>query len=338
MRSQQPHIARHGHGRLRYGVNELNRWIQGLFRAEELKWARKRRATKLGDEEIVSRDKVIQVKNEYRDGYSWQTNKAVEGEYVANGEVGIVAQKGKSGWLNVLFAGRPWITFGYNKYDFSESGASLELAYALTVHKAQGSDFDNVFVVIPERCRNLSRELLYTALTRSRAQLVLLVEGSSVDRLVELRDNSDTLRRNTNLFSPGVREKADEVPYAQHLIHRTLKGHKVRSKSELYIADTLFRMGIEYQYERKFVSETGNWKALPDFTFFDPAGELIIWEHLGRLHEEKYKADWENKKKDYLSAGFVLDKTLFTTRDDEQGGLNARHIKKMVGRIKKSVG
>src|SRR5207237_1281928 len=123
----------------------------------------------------------------------WEKKKAVEDIYLANGEVGLVAQRGQSGFLNVLFAGRPWMTFGYNKYDFTESSVSLELAYALTVHKAQGSDFEKVFVVIPQRCRNLSRELLYTALTRSRAHLVLMIEGDSLGSLADLQDNSDTL-------------------------------------------------------------------------------------------------------------------------------------------------
>jgi hypothetical protein len=316
-----------------YGVNELNRWIQGVFRADELKRARDRRAIKLGDEEIVHRDKIIQVKNDTRSGYDWEDREAVEDVYLANGEVGLVAQKGKSGFLNVLFAGRPWMTFGYNKYDFSEASVSLELAYALTVHKAQGSDFERVFVVIPKQCRPLSRELVYTALTRARERLVLLVEGDSVGMLSELQEKSDTLRRNTNLFSAVVREKPDQVPYAEHLIHRTLQGHRVRSKSELVIADALYRMGIEYQYEKEYVSPSG-WKTRPDFSFVDAAGELIIWEHLGLLHEERYSADWARKSKDYLADRFLEGKTLFTTRDDEKGGLDAKEIQKVAHKVK----
>ena len=44
----------------------------------------------------------------------------------------------------------------------------FEAAYAISVHKAQGSEFDEVFVVIPERRGLLSRELVYTAMTRSK--------------------------------------------------------------------------------------------------------------------------------------------------------------------------
>jgi hypothetical protein len=52
-------------------------------------------------------------------------------------------------------------------------------------------------------------------LTRSRERLVLLMEGDDVGKFAELQEKSDTLRRNTNLFCAVVREKPDQVPYAE---------------------------------------------------------------------------------------------------------------------------
>jgi ATP-dependent exoDNAse (exonuclease V) alpha subunit len=77
----------------------------------------------------------------------------------------------------------------------------LELAYALTIHKAQGSEFGITFVVVPTPCRLLSRELLYTALTRQRKQVVLLHQGD-VRALLKLSsaEHSEMARRLTNLF------------------------------------------------------------------------------------------------------------------------------------------
>lgn len=72
---------------------------------------------------------------------------------------------------------------GYHARNFPEGQGPLELAYALTIHKAQGSEFRTVFVVLPKNCRLISRELLYTALTRSRDRLVLLIEGDSASVL-----------------------------------------------------------------------------------------------------------------------------------------------------------
>ena len=78
------------------------------------------------------------------------------------------------------------MTFGYRGSDFKEDSAPLELAYALTIHKAQGSQFGAVFVILPKTSRLLSRELLYTALTRSRERLVLLIEGNDSGISLEL--------------------------------------------------------------------------------------------------------------------------------------------------------
>ena len=65
------------------------------------------------------------------------------------------------------------------------------------------------------------------------------------------------------------------------------------------------------------------WSARFDnFSFVDPAGELILWEHLGMLHREDYRLGWEWKRQRCIDNGFVEDETLFTTRDDEKGGLD----------------
>jgi ATP-dependent exoDNAse (exonuclease V) alpha subunit len=314
-----------------HGVYEINRWVQHHFRAPELKKARDHRALKLGDEELVLRDKVIQLKNGTRPAWN---GKSQDEMYIANGEVGILTSSAK-GFLNAIFAGRPGWTFGYSaKYDFADGSGPLELAYALTVHKAQGSDFERVFVVVPRQCSNLTRELFYTALTRSRKQLVLLVEGESSARLNDFRDKSDTARRNTNLFAAAVRERADQIPYADHLIHRTEKGHLVRSKSELVVSNMLFHLGVQYEYEQALELKEGAPSIHPDFSFTDPSGDRIVWEHLGMMSREDYRSSWERRKKDYEQAGFVVGKNLFTSEDDDRGGLDSKRIKKIAEQIR----
>lgn len=71
---------------------------------------------------------------------------------------------------------------------------------AVTVHKSQGSEFALTFLVLPARA-NVSRELMYTALTRQRDRVVILHEGT----LAELREHSqpwrsETARRLTDLL------------------------------------------------------------------------------------------------------------------------------------------
>ena len=61
-----------------------------------------------------------------------------------------------------IFSVSKGLTYAQAGVDFEDN---LQLAFATTVRKAQGSDFDTVFLVLPRDARNLSRELLYTAIT-----------------------------------------------------------------------------------------------------------------------------------------------------------------------------
>jgi hypothetical protein len=306
-----------------HGVHDLNRWFQRRFRPSN------GRAPTIGDERIGRKDKVIQLRNKWRKGWSKATGQ--QKAYLANGEIGTLAET-RNGWFNVAFAGRAPLRFGYRSSSFGDDGGPLELAYALTVHKAQGSDFGIVFFVLPQT-QLLSRELLYTGLTRAKDKLVLLVEGDDASGLFQwtLPERSETARRNTNLFRPVVREDAEQTPYAEHLIHRLADGRMVRSKSELAIAIELQRLGLwtQCEYERALEGGDRRGRLRPDFTFIDAAGDPLIWEHLGMLSKRSYRQSWEWKLQWYEDNGYILGENLFTTRDDEGGGLDQTEITKV---------
>ena len=173
------------------------------------------------------------------------------------------------------------------------------------------------------------RDSLYTALTRSREQLVLLIEGDDATPLFDLTrpERSETARRNTNLFQGVLRVGGDAIPYAEHLIHRTEKGHLVRSKSELVIANMLYQMKIEYEYERVCEGTAEPGRLRPDFSFVTPDGDLIVWEHLGMLDRPDYKRGWEWKRHWYERNGYVEDKTLFTSVEHAGQGLDSAKLK-----------
>lgn len=316
-----------------HGVHNINRWVQLQFRAKELEAASTAWGISLGDESIVAKDKVIQTTNQRRKAYNW-SERATEEHYIANGEVALIAKV--KNMLKGVFAGRPNLTFDYWPNQFSDGYAPLELAYALTVHKSQGSEFKKVFVILPKNCRLLSRELVYTALTRSREQLVLLVEGDDATVLFDLTrpERSETARRNTNIFQSVVRVADDSVPFAEHLIHRTEKGHLVRSKSELVIANMLFQLGIPYDYERICDGTAAPGRLRPDFSFVTADGDLIVWEHLGMLSRPDYKRGWDWKREWYARNGFVEGRTLFTSTEDAQNGLDSARLRETADAIK----
>jgi len=176
-------------------------------------------------------------------------------------------------------------------------------------------------------------------LTRSRDQLVLLIEGADATALFDLSrpERSETARRNTNLFQGVVRMSQNETPYAEHLIHRTEKGHLVRSKSELVIANMLYQMEMEYEYERVCEGVTEPGRLRPDFSFVTPDGELIIWEHLGMLDRPDYRRGWDWKRSWYERNGFIEGETLFTSTEGTDQGLDSNELRAVALAIRKEI-
>ena len=100
----------------------------------------------------------------------------------------------------------------------------------------------------------------------------------------------------------------------------------VRSKSELVIANHLFDVGMPYIYERPLDGTTSPGRLRPDFSFVTDAGDVIVWEHLGMLDRDDYRRGWEWKEAWYGSNGYTLGNNLFTTQEDDRGGLDSRVI------------
>lgn len=307
-----------------WGTSSINRFIQQKYRDRpkpENYWEKT-----LGDQQIWKGDKIIQLKNEKRDGYYKSKEKEVQ---LSNGQIGYVVSFYK-GYGNAAFAGLEDHTVGYNSSDFNEDGGKIELAYAITIHKSQGSDFNLVFFILPKTGRLLSRELLYTGLTRAKEKLVLLVEGVSSSWIFNYSkgEASETAKRNTHLFKTDIRESRGSIPFIQNLIHKTKGGIYVRSKSEVIVANLLHDAEIPFEYERQYDTENG-WR-LPDFTFRSADDEIVILEHLGMLHKPFYREEWEQKRRFYLNNGFVEGNNLFTTTEDANGAIDSETINKTI--------
>lgn len=62
----------------------------------------------------------------------------------------------------------------------------------------------------------------------------------------------------------------------------------VRSKTELIISYKLFKAGLAYDYEKPLDGPVRKGRIFPDFCFTDSAGDLLIWEHFGRMDDPQY--------------------------------------------------
>jgi len=335
------------------GTISLNRLIQTDFRGETRKRAERqdRRYAKvaapMGAEGIIYGDKIINVGNHRRTSVFPETNN--EGKepmcYVANGEIGIVTgpfkKKGSKISLDnvrITLSSQPGFQYTYWPKDLDEDGRLLELAYVLTVHKAQGSEFDKVFVVLPYPSRMLSRELLYTALTRQNSRLIIFCQGEA-HNLLDYRHLSDAAGRLTNLFEAPDPVRVGQRLYDNKHIHRSRRGELMISKSEVIIANELASAGILYEYERRFVGKDGT-PRYPDFTIEDAdTGITWYWEHLGMLGDEEYERKWKAKLKWYRENGIALDEEgggssgiLLTST--ETAGIDYGQIKRFIDKIK----
>jgi len=316
-----------------FGTGEINRIIQDRYRAEEIANAVDHESQwpmPMGDQGIVYHDKVIQVVNRSK----WLPKNADGLHFVANGEIGIVTNvwKRKSGEqadkAYVVFSTQPNASYRYWKGEVKEC---LELAYALTVHKAQGSDFGSVIVVLPQKAQTLSRELLYTALTRFRDQVIVLAERDTaiLDRL-RSPAYSETARRSTYMFDLLIGSTAADLQLPSHyrpegLIHRAEDGTPMRSKSEIIVYEVLLGMGLTPQYElRLFAPGSESDYCLPDFTI-QYRGRTWYWEHLGMLDRYSYREDWERKSLWYERHGY--NARLLTSRDHPGGVVFADEIR-----------
>ena len=148
----------------------------------------KKREKKHKDVVFREGDRVMQIKNDY--DILWQRN-GEDGCGIFNGDIGVI--------LSVLhdeecmlidFEGR------FTRYDFTMLD-ELEHAYAITVHKSQGSEYP--YVIIPiYSCgdRLLTRNLLYTAVTRAQNMVILVGRAELIHRMVQ---NNRQTRRYTGL-------------------------------------------------------------------------------------------------------------------------------------------
>ena len=333
------------------GVNELNRMLQRAYRSSTLERARlpkfQRSISKpVGTQEIVYGDKVINVRNRERKNYS---DDGKSFGYVANGEIGFVTgPMGKNSrryfdrLVNVAFSSQPGIAYEYRWTELSDvdSAPILELAYAITIHKSQGSEFNKTFVIIPNPCRPLSRELLYTALTRQREHVVILHQGDlSALRELSSSEHSETAARQTNLFSAPKPVEINGRFLEANLIYRTRNGLAVRSKPEVDIADLLYSRGVEFEYERPLTFGDGSWKS-PDFTINCRSGTTFYWEHLGMMSRSLYRQKWELKLEWYREHGVLPHEegggpagTLIVTEDGDDGSISSAYMEALVDEL-----
>ena len=173
------------------GVERLNQILQQYLNPPSPEKSEREYADRLFREG----DKVMQIKNNYQLEWKIQTKYGLtvdKGQGVFNGDMGVVREINTyEETITVEYDEHRQVIYPYSMMD------ELELAYAITVHKSQGSEYPAVVIPLLQGPRQLChRNLLYTAVTRAKKCVTLV--GSEAVFQEMIRNNQDQ-KRNTSL-------------------------------------------------------------------------------------------------------------------------------------------
>ena len=135
-------------------------------------------------------DRVMQIRNNY--DIMWKRDNGEEGIGIFNGDIG---------WIKKIDLANEVMQIDFDEkhveYEFAFSD-DLDHAYAITIHKSQGSEYPVVIIPIYRYTpKLLTRNLIYTAVTRARDMVILVGEADVLYRMV---DNNTQTKRYTGLI------------------------------------------------------------------------------------------------------------------------------------------
>ena len=146
------------------GTLELNRNLQEVINPK----TPDKEELYQGDRIFRKKDRVMQIRNDYTKSY--KTLEGQEGMGVFNGDFGVISDVDPSArTIEVIFDEERRVQYSYKELD------ELSLSYSITIHKSQGSEFPVIIIPIgPGPYMLLTRNLIYTAITRAKRVVVLV--------------------------------------------------------------------------------------------------------------------------------------------------------------------
>ena len=166
------------------GIDEINRCVQMIFNPK----SSDKKENKIGGDIIREGDKVIQLVN-------------MPDDNVYNGDIGLVEK------IKLNPKKEIYIDFDYNEVKYTPANfINFKLAYSISIHKSQGSEFDVVVIPIVKGYRKmLYQKLIYTAVTRAKKKLYLIGDIEALE-IASKHDTGNT-RRTTiaEFFINGIK-------------------------------------------------------------------------------------------------------------------------------------
>jgi len=157
------------------GTGNLNIRLQAVLNPP----SPEKKEKQYGDTLFRQGDRVMQIRNNY--DIIWKsTDGRVAGAGIFNGDIGIIDRIDfEREELTIIFDDDKQAQYGFDML------SELEMAYAMTVHKSQGSEYPVVILIVHQGSPYLlNRSILYTAVTRARDMLILIGDESVVESMV----------------------------------------------------------------------------------------------------------------------------------------------------------
>ncbi|WP_024866575.1 hypothetical protein [Butyrivibrio sp. FCS014] len=176
-------------------------------------------------------------------------------------------------------------------------------------------------------------EIIEKSIYTKQKLIESVIDEYKSDPLKASYNNLNPVRQ--QLVKPYILEDADfasrwlSIPYEPNPKYpedkgqTTSKGEKVRSKSEVIIADNLKMMGIPYKYEAPLKLKDGS-IVYPDFTCLNvKRRKIVYWEHFGKMGNQEYRNnDFFWKLKNYGPSGIIQGMNLIMTFEDEENSFD----------------
>ena len=168
------------------GTETLNKMLQDALNPR----SNQKREKQVRDTIFREGDRVMQIKNDY--DLTWERD-GKEGVGVFNGDIGIIETINIPAEQMVISFDDRIVAYDFSKLD------ELDHAWAITVHKSQGSEYPIVIMPVYGSCppQLLSRNLLYTAVTRAQKMVILVGQSYVIGKMVE---NNRQIMRYTGLL------------------------------------------------------------------------------------------------------------------------------------------
>lgn len=190
----------------------------------------------------------------------------------------------------------------------------LQKKYDMEVLKSVDEEIKNLKRFIEKGPKNIQIQNVYSECAKEIKEHILPIDITDKDFIEEW------------LAKPyEKKEISDDMP-----MYITEKGERVRSKSELNIANILYNMNIPYKYECPLVLLSG-YVIHPDFTILDIRRRCeVYWEHRGMMDDEGYLKHTMQRIKDYIREGIMVGDRLIITEESSFMPLGTDEIKKIV--------